>query len=80
MALVRFLLIILIIYFVIRIFTRYIFRSWLKNVQSNFENQKPQDSQKKEGDVTINTKPDKSKKIDKDDGDYVDFEEINEKK
>ncbi|MBU8891990.1 MAG: DUF4834 family protein [Bacteroidales bacterium] len=78
MALVRFLLVVLIIYFVIRIFTRYVFRSWLKNAQSNFKNQESQNSQKKEGDVTINTKPNKGKKIDKDEGDYVDYEEIDE--
>ena len=42
------------------------------------ENQKNQYKRKKEGDVTINTKPKTEKKIDKDEGDYVDFEEIKE--
>lgn len=74
----RFLLILFIIFFVIKIFTRYILRSYLKNVKQNFENQQHQSNTKKEGDVTINTKPDQSKKIEKDEGDYVDFEEIKE--
>lgn len=76
MALVRFLLILFLIYFMVRIFTRYVLKSYLKNVQRNMENQQNQYNRKKEGDVTINTKPKTDKKIDKDEGDYVDFEEI----
>jgi large-conductance mechanosensitive channel len=75
MALVRFLLIIFIIFFLVRVIVRFIFRSYVRNVQQNFENQQ---NHKKEGDVTINTKPKAGKKIDKDEGDYVDFEEIKE--
>ena len=78
MALVRFLLILFLIYFIVRIFTRYVFRSYFKKMQRNFENQQNQHNNKKEGDVTINTKPDKGKKIDKDEGDYIDYEEIKE--
>ena len=76
MALVRFLLILFLIYFIIRIFTRYIFRSYFKKMQRNFEGQRNQYNNKKEGDVTINTKSCKGKKIDKNDGDYIDYEEI----
>lgn len=75
--LVKFLLILFLIYFIVRIFTRYIFRSYFKKMQGNFEDQQNQYN-KKEGDVTINTKSGKGKKIDKDEGDYVDYEEINE--
>lgn len=78
MALVRFLFILLIIYFIIRIFTRYVLRFYLNNMQRKYENQQNQYNKKREGDVTINTKPNKTKKIDKDEGDYVDFEEIDE--
>ena len=76
MALVRFLLILLIIYFVLRIFTRYVLRSYLNKMKKNFENQQNQYNQKKEGDVTINTKPSKEKKFDKNDGEYIDYEEV----
>ncbi len=74
----RFLLILFIIFFIVRIFTRYVFRSYVKNMKRNFENQQNKNNNKKEGDVTINTKPKTGKKIDKDEGDYVDFEEIKE--
>ncbi len=47
-------------------------------MQRNFEDQQNQYNNKKEGDVTINTKSGKGKKIDKDEGDYVDYEEIKE--
>ena len=48
-------------------------------MQNNFESQQNEYNQKKEGDVTINTRPKSGKKIDKDEGDYVDFEEVEEK-
>lgn len=73
---VRFVLILLFIFFLIRIITRYILRSYLKNVKQNFDNQQNQRDQKKEGDVTVNTKADQSKIIKKDEGDYIDYEEI----
>lgn len=78
MALVRFLLILFIIFFLIRIFIRYVFRSYVKNVQRNFENKQDKNNNRKEGDVIVNIKPKTGKKIDKDEGDYVDFEEIEE--
>ena len=59
---VRFILILLIIFILIRIVTRYVLRSFIKNMQGNFENQKNQDSNKKEGDITINSQAKKDKK------------------
>ncbi|MFC2103775.1 DUF4834 family protein [Bacteroidota bacterium] len=78
MALVRFLLILFLIYFIVRIISRYVLRSYFKKMQRNFENQQNPHSNKKEGDVTINTDPKKGKKIDTDEGDYVDYEEVKE--
>ena len=75
-ALVRFILILFIIFFLIRVITRYVLRSYFKNMQNNFENQQNQQTKKKEGDVTINTKPRKDKKFTNSEGDYVDYEEI----
>ena len=76
MFLIRFALILLIIFFIIRIFSRYMLRSYVNNMKRNYENQQDQQNNKKEGDVTINTKQSKEKKIDSDEGDYVDYEEI----
>jgi preprotein translocase subunit SecG len=73
---VRFVLILLFIFFILRIITRYILRSYLKNVKQNFDNQQNKHDQKKEGDVTINTKADQSKIIKKDEGDYIDYEDV----
>ena len=75
----RFLLILFIIFFIVRIFTRYIFRSYVKNMQQNFGNHQNKNNSRKDGDVTINTKPNQGKKFDKDEGDYVDYEELDEK-
>lgn len=74
----KFLLILLLIFILIRIVTRYAFRSYVKNVQRNFEESKNRYNQRPEGDVKINTKAKQSKKINKDEGDYVDFEEVKE--
>jgi len=75
-ALARFLLILLIIYFIVKFFTRFILQRFFKKMQTNFESQQNQYQKKEEGDVTIKTKSDKNKKIDKDEGDYVDYEEV----
>jgi len=72
----KFLLVLFIIYFIIRIFTRYFLRRFAKNMQQNFEEKGNRYNKRKEGDVTINTKPKKGKKIDKGEGDYVDYEEV----
>ncbi|PLX10223.1 MAG: hypothetical protein C0597_17100 [Marinilabiliales bacterium] len=78
MALIRFLSILFLIYFIIRIVTRFALKRYARNMQQNFEQKQNRYNRKKEGDVTVNAKPQKSKKIDKDEGDYVDFEEIKE--
>ena len=76
MALIRFILILSVIYFVVRFVMRFVLRSFMKNAQQNFQNQQKPTDNKREGDVTINTKSDQGKKIDKDEGDYVDYEEV----
>lgn len=73
----KFLLVLFIIYFIVRIFTRYFLRRFARNMQQNFEGRGNSYNKKKEGDVTVNAKPKKGKKIDKDEGDYVDYEEVN---
>lgn len=75
-AFVRFALILIVIFYLIRIITKYVLRSFMKNMQGNVENQQRQSSKKKEGDITINPQAKKDKKFDNDEGDYIDFEEI----
>jgi hypothetical protein len=47
-------------------------------MQQNAANQQTQKNNKKEGNVTINTKPNQGKKINKNEGDYIDYEEVKE--
>ncbi len=74
----RFLLVLLIIYLIIRVFSRYFIRRFAKNMQQNFEERQNRYNQRKEGDVTIKKNSSNDKKIKKDEGDYIDFEEIKE--
>jgi len=79
---IRTLVIILVIYFGIRLFTRYILPKLvdkgMKNMQEKmYEQQRQhQQSNRHEGDVTVQNKKTKNNQG-KDEGEYVDFEEIN---
>jgi membrane protein implicated in regulation of membrane protease activity len=74
----KFILIVFLVFFILKFIAQYFLRSFLKNMQKNSSDQQTQYNQKKEGDVTINTKAKTGKKIDKDEGDYIDYEEIKE--
>ena len=74
------------LFFVILVFlggfiVRYLLKRFFRNMQKNIYNQyREQDKQKKEGKVTIeyNKKESRRKKYGKDQGDYIDYEEIDE--
>jgi hypothetical protein len=82
---VRFLLIAFLIYLVAVLFLRYVFpfilrlfvRRMSDNVRKQYEKEQ-QKTEKKKGDITIDYTPKSKKKIDKDTGDYVPFEEIDD--
>lgn len=78
-AFARFLLILFIVFFIIRVVTRYFLKSYFTKMQRNFEDQQSQYQNKKEGDVTLNAKTTKGKKVNNDAGDYVDYEEVDDK-
>ena len=69
---IRFLLTILIIYLIWRVLFRYILPYLLVKRMGNFQKK----NVKKEGQVTINHKPKTKKSFGEDDGEYVDFEEV----
>lgn len=80
---IRILLIIGIIYFIIWIITKRIFPFLLKkfinkmnNPSIDGQNQFYDNKRKKEGEVTIDYAPKKEKKIDKNNGNYIDYEEV----
>lgn len=82
-GLLRIIFVFAIVLMVIRFLTRYLFPLFLgtyvnkkmsdmhQNQQAHYNNQK-----KREGEVTIDVKPEKGKTYPKDSGEYVDFEEI----
>lgn len=77
----RTLFIIAIIYFGIRLITRYILPmlvdKGLKNMQQKMQNQQQQNNPSRpEGEVTLEKKPSTKNTSDKAKGDYVDFEEV----
>jgi hypothetical protein len=82
---VRFILIVFLVYLIASLFLRYIFpwvlRLFLKRMsektRKQYEQQNP-DANKKKGDISINYKPKTKKVIDKDTGDYIPFEEVDE--
>ncbi|MDY6800001.1 MAG: hypothetical protein SVU94_02105 [Bacteroidota bacterium] len=76
MALARFILILFIIFFLIRVVTRFILKKYVKNMQNQYKDSHHQTQQKKEGDVTIKSSSKQNKKIDDDIGDYIDYEEV----
>ena len=79
--LVRTLLIIAVIYYGIRLITKYIMPILLdkgiKNMQQKMQNQQRQQQPKRpDGEVTLEKKPSNSQSPTQDKGDYVDFEEV----
>jgi len=83
-GLFRFLFWFFLISYILRILGRYIFpillKRYIKKKQSQFNQQfNQQDSTlEKEGEVSIKTKPKKSKNDTNDMGEYVDFEEVDD--
>ncbi|MBN2481152.1 MAG: DUF4834 family protein [Bacteroidales bacterium] len=85
MALLRTILILIIIYYVVQIFTRYIlpalFTSYMDDKMNEFSTkQKKQQKKtaKREGEITIDYIPEKSSKNKPGKGEYVDYEEVKE--
>jgi uncharacterized membrane protein (DUF106 family) len=78
----RTLIIIAIIYYAIRLFTRYvlplILENKIKDMQQKMQEQqrKQQRSGKRDGDVTIEYDQKRNNIRNRDDGEYVDFEEV----
>jgi len=82
----RFLLILMISYYLFKFIVRYLFpilvRNFVKKAQKNFYDQNPhldpEKSRGKEGEIHVKKKPDSQEKSKDDFGDYIDYEEIKE--
>ena len=82
-GLLRIIFVFAIVYMVIRFLTRHLFPLFLgtyvnkKMSEMHQQQQSNNNSQRKrEGEVTIDAKPERKKKFSNDSGEYVDFEEI----
>ncbi len=79
---IRTLLIILIIYYGIRLVTRYVLpillEKGMKNMQQKMQDQgqQPQGPSRHEGEVTIEQNRTNQKNTERDQGEYIDFEEV----
>lgn len=87
MGLLKTIAILVIIYYVIKFFSRYIAPIFLKKVINNVEKKYKQQQQSsyeeevgKVGETVIAKKPVEPKQSNKDVGDYVDFEEVKDDK
>lgn len=78
---IRTIIIILVIYYGFKLFTRYVMpmliNKGVKNMQQKMQNQQRQQKpQRPEGDVTIEGRPQQHQQNNSSNGDYVDFEEV----
>ena len=85
--LIRLIIIFFLVYFLISLFSRYVlpfalrffFRRMSSRVRKDYERQMQEKRKKeREGEVTIRYKPGSKKRITPDDGDYVDYEEVDD--
>ncbi len=76
-ALLKFIFIAFLIIYLLGYIGRYLLSRWLKKFQQGAQGQATQGGKsQKEGEVTINNNPTEKKHFSKDDGEYVDYEEI----
>jgi hypothetical protein len=78
MAVLRFLLIFFLVIFIISYIIRVLLRVFFKRMESNFNQQQQGRNSRPEGDVSVSKPPKHDKLVDKDVGDYVDYEEVDE--
>ena len=71
----KFLLIFFIVIYVLGYVGKWFFANWIKKM-SNQQMHQNEYNNKKEGEVTIDVKSTKGEKKFKDDGDYIDYEEV----
>ncbi len=78
MGFLKFLLFFFIVTYLLGIIGRFLLRRYVKKFQKHFEQQQSnfQNQHKQEGEITIQKNVNNEKIINKSDGDYIDYEEI----
>jgi hypothetical protein len=79
MQLLRTILIILVVYYLFKLIARYVLpwiaKYFIKKVSRQYQDQNREPPRKKEGEISIDYKPEKKTKLD-DLGEYVDYKEV----
>ncbi len=77
MFLIRLLLFFVVLYLILKFVFRFLLYGFVKKHSKNFEHQRRED--RKEGTTHINMRDNKDQKlIDKEDGEYIDYEEVDD--
>lgn len=80
MIILKFLLIVFVVFYVILLLGRLYIRRFIKRNSRQYQQQKDRtqagNERQKRGETYVQYKPDEKKNIPKDEGDYVDYEEI----
>ncbi|MFO7922132.1 MAG: DUF4834 family protein [Bacteroidales bacterium] len=88
MGLIRFVFIFFLVYFIISLFTRYVLPFVMRYFVNRMSDRVRRDYEKKmrekrrrerEGEITIRYRPGSKKIITEDDGEYIDYEELDDK-
>lgn len=74
-AILKFFAIVFLILYVLSVVSRFLIRRFFKRMASRYNGQQ-QGSTRPEGDVFVSKSPNFEKKVDKNIGDYVDYEEV----
>ncbi|MGC9470993.1 MAG: hypothetical protein ACP5D1_05575 [Bacteroidales bacterium] len=73
-GLLKTILILVAVYYIVTLLNRYFLKRYLYNLHRKQE----RDIKKNEGRVTVNDHPERKKRISPDEGEYVDYEEIDD--
>ena len=72
----RFILIFILVIYLIGFLSRWILQRWLRRVTNSGFYRQQQTRQRPKGEVNVDYQPTAEKKIDRTEGEYVDFEEV----
>jgi len=80
MGFLRFIIIFLVVSYLLSLLLRFMFKRYIKKVQKNFNErtQEYNNMNKNEGDISVDYSPESEQRTNNNDGEYVDFEEIDE--
>lgn len=80
MGFLKFLFIFFLISYLLSLIFRYLIKRFVKKVQKNFEEgtKEYQNANKQEGEITVDHKPNSNTTITDNEGEYIDFEEVDD--